>query len=93
MYLSLRHFRYFLEGRAFTLFPDDKPLVSAVTSPMKQATARRLRQFSYVAQLAADVRYISGKNNVVAHCLSRPSDLNALCNEAQAVDFAAMSRA
>ena len=46
MYLSLRHFRYFLEGRAFTLFTDHKPLFSAVTSPMKQATARQLRQLS-----------------------------------------------
>ena len=39
MYLSLRHFRYFLDGRAFTLFTDHKPLISTVTSPMKQATA------------------------------------------------------
>ena len=70
MYLSLRHFRYFLEGRAFTLFIDHKPLVSAVTSPMKQATARQLLQLSYVAQLTADVRHISGENNVVADCLS-----------------------
>ena len=43
MYLSLRHFRYFLEGRAFTLFTNHKPLVSAVTSPMKEATARQQR--------------------------------------------------
>ena len=92
MYLSLRHFRYFLEGRAFILFTDHKPLVSAVTSAMKQATARQLRQLSYVAQLTTDVRYISGENNVVADCLSRPPDLNALCNEVQAVDFTAMSR-
>ena len=92
MYLSLRHFRYFLEGRAFTLFTDHKPLASAVTSPMKQATARQLHQLSYVAQLTADMKYISGKNNVVANCLSRPPDLNALCNEIQVVDFAAVSR-
>ena len=92
MYLSLRHFRYFLEGRAFTLFTDHKPLVSAVTFSMKQAIARQLRQLSYVAQLTTDVRYISGENNV-ADCLSRPPDLNALGNEDQAVDFAAISRA
>ena len=93
MYLSLRHFRYFLEGRAFTFFTDHKPLVSAVTSPIKQATARQLHQLSYVAQLTADMKYIFGENNVVTDCLSRPPDLNALCNIVQAVDFAAMSRA
>ena len=93
MNLSLRHFRYFLEGRAFTLFTDHKPLVSAVTFPMKQATARQLRQLSSVAQLIADVRHIFGENNVVAGCLSRPLNLNALCNEVQAVNFVAMSRA
>ena len=81
-----------MEGRAFTLFTDHKPLVSAVTSPMKQATARQLRQLLPVAQLTADVRYISDENNVV-NCLSRPPDINALCNEAQAVDFAVISRA
>ena len=93
MCLSLRHLRYFLESRAFTLFTDHRPLVSAVTSPMKQATARQLRQLSYVAQLTANVKYISGENNVVADCLNRPPDLNILCNEFQTVDFAAMSRA
>ena len=35
MCLSSRHFRYFLEGRTFTLFTDHKPLVSAVTFPIK----------------------------------------------------------
>ena len=59
MYLSVRHFRYFLEGHAFTLITDHKPLVSAVTFPMKQATAWQLCQLSCVAQLTADVRYIS----------------------------------
>ena len=93
MYLSLRHFRYFLKGLPLTLFTDHKPLVSVVTSPMKQATARQLRQLSYVAQLTANVRYISGENNVVVDCLSRPPNLNALCNEVQAVNFATMSRA
>ena len=93
IYLSLQHFRYFLEDRDFTLFTDHKPFVSAATSPMKQATARQLRQTSYVAQLTANVRHISGENNFVADCLSRTPDLNAFCNEVQAVDFAAMSRA
>ena len=41
MYLSLRHFGYFLKGRAFTLFADHKSLASAATSPMKQATVER----------------------------------------------------
>ena len=74
-------------------FTDHKPLVSAVTSPMKQATARQLRQLSFIAQLTADVRFISDENDVVADYLSRPPDLNALCHEVQAVDFTAMSRA
>ena len=41
---------------------------------LKQATARQLRQLSYVVQLTADVKYISGENNVVADCLSQPPD-------------------
>ena len=33
MYLSLRHFKYFLESRAFTLFTDHRLLVSVVLLP------------------------------------------------------------
>ena len=58
MYLSLRQFMYFLEGRALPLFTNHKSLVSAMTSPMKQAIARKLRQLLYVAQLTAEVRYL-----------------------------------
>ncbi len=30
IYLSIRHFRYYLEGRAFTIFTDHKPLTFAM---------------------------------------------------------------
>jgi hypothetical protein len=34
-FLAVKHFRFFLEGRPFTLFTDHKPLVSALS---KQST-------------------------------------------------------
>ena len=33
LYLGIRHFRYFLEGRQFTAFTDHKPLTSACPKP------------------------------------------------------------
>jgi len=91
MYLSVRHFRYFLEGRPFAILTDHKPLTHAFGSPMKDASARQLRQLNYISEFTTNVHYIEGERNVVADCLSRSSDVNALFEEMKPLDFNAMS--
>ena len=71
VYLAVRHFRHFLEGRQFTIFTDHKPLVAAFQNPMTNATPRQLRHVAYVSQFTSDLRYLKGTDNVVADCLSR----------------------
>ena len=52
-----------------------------------------MRQINYISELTTNVHYIKGKNNVVADCLSRSNDLNALFEGMDPFDFEAMSEA
>ena len=74
IYLSIRHFRYFLEGREFKILTDHRPLVSAFSSQMKDGTSRQTRQLAYIAQFTSDIQWVEGCKNVVADCLSRSNN-------------------
>jgi transposase InsO family protein len=71
-YAAIRHFRYQLEGRCFTLWTDHKPLTHSVRRSDEAWTPRQQRQMAYIAEFTADVRHIAGEENVVADALSRP---------------------
>ena len=71
IYLAIKHFRYFLEGRSFTVRTDHKPLVFALNSSVDR-TPRQSRHLSYIAEFTSDIQHISGVDNVVADTLSRP---------------------
>ena len=70
-YLAIRHFRYFLEGRSFTLFTDHKPLTFAISKISDPWSPRQQRHLAYVSEFTTDVRHIEGKDNTVADTLSR----------------------
>lgn len=72
IYLAVKHFRYYVEGRAFTIFTDHKPLTFVFASNAEQSP-RQTRHLSYITEFSTDVRHIEGKNNVVADTLSRLS--------------------
>jgi hypothetical protein len=72
-FLGIRHLRYMLEGRAFTIYTDHKPLTIAISRSSDPWTARQCRQLAYMAEYTSDVRHIAGTSNVVADTLSRPS--------------------
>ncbi len=67
---GIRHFRYMLEGRKFTIYTDHKPLTYALSKVSDLWTAMQSRQLSYVAEFTADIRHIPGVENVVADALS-----------------------
>ena len=87
VYLTVKHFRYFLESREFHVFSDHRPLTSALTAPLRDAPGRRLRQAQYITQFTTDIRYIKGENNVVADCLSRPPNINAIFGNFQSLSL------
>ncbi|KAK3787128.1 hypothetical protein RRG08_059644, partial [Elysia crispata] len=94
LYLAIRHFKYFLEGRSFTMFTDHKPLVGAMSKASDMWTARQQRHLAHISEFSTDIRHISGKDNVVADCLSRnTTGTNTLVNVVLGIDYAAMARA
>ena len=77
IYLAIKHFRHFVEGWAFRIYTDHKPLTFAFSSAAERSP-RQTRHLSFIAEFSTDVRHIEGKANVVADTLSRASDLSAI---------------
>ena len=68
IYLAIRHFRHFVEGRAFTIFTDHKQLTFALSSPNSDKwTPRQTRHLSFISEFTSDIRHVDGKDNVVPH--------------------------
>ena len=88
LYLAIRHFRYFLEGREFTAYTDHKPLVEAIRKATDPWTGRQQRQLSFISEFTTTIKYIEGKTNKVADCLSR-----AIINHISLIDYSAMATA
>ena len=89
IYLSIKHFRYFLEGRQFTIYTDHMPLTTAIASATDRSP-RQARHLSYIAEFTTDVRHVPGRSNVVADALSRScAELNAVLTSP--IDFRDMA--
>ena len=85
MYLALRHFRHFLEGRQFQIWTDCKPLVYALTRKSNHHSPRVVRQLSYIAEFTSDIRHIIGHENSPADALSR--NVASVISENPAPDY------
>ena len=71
MHLAIRHFRYFLDSRHFTVYTDRKPLIFAFSKISDPWSTRQQRQLTAISEFTTDIRHIAGKANVVANTLSR----------------------
>ena len=91
IYLAVSHFRYFIEGRPFTIYTDHAPLCHAITSQSKNSSPQQLRHLDFIAQFTTDLRHLPGPNNIVADCLSRP--ICAIFEEQLPIDYAAIATA
>lgn len=93
IYNAIKHFRHFLEGRAFKVYTDHKPLIYAFKQRSDKASPRQLRQLSFIAEFTTEFIHLSGSENLVADSLSRIDalrlplefDLNELAQQ-QAID-------
>ncbi|KFD62480.1 hypothetical protein M514_25330 [Trichuris suis] len=72
-YMSVKYFRYMLEGRTFILYTDHKPLTFAFTKKSNDGTPRQIRYLDFIGQYTTDIRHRTGATNVVADVLSRVS--------------------
>jgi hypothetical protein len=78
-YLAVRHFRFFLEGRFFTLFTDHKPLVTAISKAGTPFSSRQQRHLSFLSKFTTNFVHLPGPQNIVADALSRPSSSPLPC--------------
>ena len=88
IYLSIKHFRYFLEGRDFTIYTDHKPLTKTIFTKTERSP-RQSRQLDYITQFTTDIQHIKGYDNVVADTLSRIT--NHEINEINSTQFKIIS--
>ena len=94
VYLAVKHFRYFIEGRQFYVVTDHKPLIYALSHKPDHYSPRQSRHLDYISQFTADIRHVPGESNAVADALSR-LHINAIhtVEGVPVVDFRAMAAA
>jgi hypothetical protein len=66
---AVKRFRFFLEGRPFTLFTDHKPLVAAISKNRAPFSSRQQRHLSFLSEFTTNFVHLPGKENIVADCL------------------------
>ena len=71
VYLAIKRFRHFVEGRQFSITTDHKPLTFALFTKSSKLSPRQIRHLDYIAQFTTDIRYTKGSNNPVTDALSR----------------------
>ena len=94
IYLAIKHFRFFVEGRHFHVLTDHKPLIYALSGRPDKYSPRQVRHLDFIAQFTSDIRHVKGSNNAVADALSR-MEVSALDadNSPPVIDFKAMAEA
>ncbi|KAL5480002.1 hypothetical protein EMCRGX_G023615 [Ephydatia muelleri] len=66
IYLAIRHFRHFVEGRQFHVLTDHKPLAYALSSDSAGYTPRQVHHLDYISQFTSDIRHVKGVHNAAA---------------------------
>ena len=80
VYEAVQHFRHILEGYAFKIYTDYKPLIHAFTLEKEKLPPIQLNQLSFISQYSTDIEYIKGAENIVADALSRVEAVSASFN-------------
>ena len=70
VYLAIKHFQHFIEGRDFHIVTDHKPLTFALKSNHNHSP-RQFRHLDFISQFNNEIRHAKGTENCVAVALSR----------------------
>ncbi|GFX79092.1 transposon Tf2-11 polyprotein [Trichonephila clavipes] len=73
IYSAIRHFRYMLEARDFTVFTDHKPLTYAFRQKSDKYSPRQIRQLDFISQFTTNIVHIPESDSIAADVLSRVS--------------------
>ena len=86
IYLAIKYFRHFIEGRTFTVYTDHKPLTYSLSSTSDRYTPRQICHLDYISQFTTNIVHINGWANPVADALSR-METNSVTVSQPHVDF------
>jgi hypothetical protein len=76
IYKVVKHLRHMLEARHFVIFTVHMLLIYAFGQRPDRCTPRQFNDHDFISQFTADIRHISGQDNVDADTLSR---VGAVC--------------
>lgn len=71
IYLSIKYFRHFIQGRILTVITDHKPISHAFSQKLEKAAPIIQRHLCYISEYTTDIRYLPGRLNTPADSLSR----------------------
>ena len=71
VYLTMKHFSYFLEGSLFTIQTDHQALISAAENAKTRESAREVRHLQYLTAMHPKWEFIAGSSNNTADAISR----------------------
>ena len=92
IYLSIRHFRHFIEGRVFHVVTDHKPLTYSLATNSNRYSPRQIRHLDFISQFTSDIRHVNGHDNSVAEALSC-IDVSSVQRSSPQIDFNALAAA
>jgi hypothetical protein len=67
------------------IFTDHKPITFAFQQKSDKCTLRQFRHLDFISQFTTDIRYVPGKQNIVADTLSRVHVLS------ETIDYTALA--
>jgi hypothetical protein len=85
IYLAVKHFQYMVEECDLVIFTDHKPITFAFQQKSDKSTPRQFRHLDFISQFTTDIRYITGKLNIVDDNLSRVDALS------ETIDYTALA--
>ncbi len=92
---AIKHFRHFCKGRAFQLWTDHKPLVTAISCVSARISPRQKRHLVFISEFNVQLLYLPGLKNAVADFLSHPNQTTtgsvAATSAADPLDFKEMA--
>ena len=77
-YATTVKFSYLIEGRKTVVFTDHTPIAGTFRriSASNNHSPRQARQISFKAEYIDEIHHLSGSENIVANCLSRPPSVD-----------------